>query len=523
MPRRARALLVFYGVLAVLVIPVFPHFLSPNEFARWATAASLAGRGTPEISAVRPLLGPAFEDVAAVDGRLYSNKAPGLAFVALPGYLVARPVAGPPSREAMRAGLDAMRLTGATLPALLLAAVAARAAGRLGADRERIPVVVFALLFATPLFAYGLLLFSHALVAAALFGAWVVLFTPAAPRAAARRELLAGALLGVAVLSEYPAAVPAAVLAAAAAWGRGSGRLARIVAGGAPFALALLVYNRLCFGGFLELSSAHEAEGSFRALASTGLFGIGLPSPAALLRLLLDPSKGLLFFSPFLVLGLRALPAAARSLGRPATAALALVPLSMLLLFAGYPNWHGGFTVGPRYLVGALPFLVFPLAFRSGGRLEAALLGASAGAVALTTLVFPFVPGGFPMPWGSFAAPLFVRGLVAPNLLHLAPGGLAALVLPFAVVAAAAGVVFGRRRLVPAALGAAVWIGAGVALASWAPPGPRERLVRAYVADVYFGRRGTLEREIAATGVPQPRLLARREAEEAFGPTPWPF
>ena len=523
MPRRARALLALYGLLALLVIPVFPHFLSPNEFTRWAAAASLVERGTPEISAVRPLLGPSFEDIAAVDGRLYSNKAPGLAFVALPGYLLARPIAGPPSREAMRIGLDAMRLAGATLPTLLLAAAAARTATRLGADRDRVPVVVFALLFATPLFAYGLLLFSHALVAAALFGAWAALFSPVPARAAARRDVVAGALLGLSVFSEYPAAVPAAVIALAGTWGRGPERLARIAAGGAPFALALLVYNRLCFGGFFELSSAHEAERSFRALASTGLFGIGLPSPAALGRLVADPSKGLLLFSPFVVLALRALPAAARRVGRPGAAALALVPLSMLFLFAGYPNWHGGFTVGPRYLVGALPFLVFPLAFRGGGRLEAVLLGASAGAVSLTTLVFPFVPGGFALPWASFALPLLSHGLVAPNLLHLAPGGLAAVVLPFAVVGAAAGAVFGRRRLLPAAVGAALWIGAGIALDSLSPPGPRERLIRAYVADVYFGQRGTLEREIAATGAAQPRLLARREVEETLGPTPWPF
>jgi hypothetical protein len=523
MPRRERALLALYGALALLVIPVFPHFLSPNEFTRWAAAASLAERGTPEISTIRPLLGPSFEDVAAAGGRLYSNKAPGLAFVALPGYLLARPIAGPPSREAMRIGLDAMRLLGATLPTLLLATVAARTATRLGAERERVPVVVFALLFATPLFAYGLLLFSHALVAAALFGAWAALFLPVPARAAARRDVLAGVLLGLAVLSEYPAAIPAAVLALTGSWRRGPGRLVRIAAGGAPFALALLVYNRICFGGFFELSSAHEAEKSFRALASSGLFGIGLPSPAALARLVADPSKGLLLFSPFVVLALRALPAVSGCVGRPATVALSLVPLSMLLLFAGYPNWHGGFTVGPRYLVGALPFLVFPLAFRGGGRLEAVLLGASAGAVSLTALVFPFVPGGFALPWGSFSLPLLSHGLVAPNFLHLMPGGAAAVALPFAVVGAAAAVVFGRRRLLPAVLGAALWIGAGAALEALVPPGPRERLVRAYVADVYFGRRGTLEREIAATGVAQPRLLSRRNVEETIGPTPWPF
>ena len=43
------------------------------------------------------------EDVAEVDGRLYSNKAPGTALVALPGYLAARPFAGPPSADSLRA------------------------------------------------------------------------------------------------------------------------------------------------------------------------------------------------------------------------------------------------------------------------------------------------------------------------------------------------------------------------------------------------------------------------------------
>ncbi|HQR68157.1 MAG TPA: hypothetical protein PLB02_12265, partial [Thermoanaerobaculia bacterium] len=71
-------------------------------------------------------------------------------------------------------------------------------------------------------------------------------------------------------------------------------------------------------------------------------------------------------------------------------------------------------------------------------------------------------------------------------------------------------------------LGAALWIGAGALANAAAPPAPRERLIRAYVADVYFGRRGTLEREIAATGAPQPRLLSRRETESGRGPTEWP-
>jgi hypothetical protein len=54
-------------------------------------------------------------------------------------------------------------------------------------------------------------------------------------------------------------------------------------------------------------------------------------------------------------------------------------------------------------------------------------------------------------------------------------------------------------------------------------PNPSLRLQRAYVADVYFEQRGALEEEIARTGVPQPRLLARRQRELALPPPAWPL
>jgi hypothetical protein len=72
---------------------------------------------------------------------------------------------------------------------------------------------------------------------------------------------------------------------------------------------------------------------------------------------------------------------------------------------------------------------------------------------------------------------------------------------------------------------AGVTIAAAAALASdrLFPLNPSLVLQRAYVADVYFGRRGALEEAIAATGAPQPRLLARRERELALPPASWPF
>jgi hypothetical protein len=521
MRSRSGAVVGLYALLALLAVPVFPHFLSPNEFTRWALAASLVERGTLEISSALPLLGPTFEDVSEKEGRVYSNKAPGATLVALPGYVLARGFSGPPSPSSMRPVLWAMRLFGATLPLILLAALLVRTAARLGGETSRAPLVLCTLLFGTPLFAYGLLLFAHALVAFCLFAAWACLFVSGNRKADAATELVAGALIGLAVASEYPAAVPGALLVACASWRRSPARLARIVAGGLPFAVALGLYDRACFGGVFEVSAAHERFPGFAALRSHGLFGIGLPSAANLLSLLFDPSKGLLVLSPILALALLAFPAASRVLPRPASAALVLVPLSLLLLYAGFPDWHGGFNVGVRYLMPAVPFVAFPLFFRGGGRLEAALVGASVAAVTLTTLAFPFVPPGFPLPWGSFALHFLERGLVGPNVLHLVWRPLA-IAVPLALVVLAASTALTRRRAY-LILGATVAVAVGGAMDRAVPLRPFGRLQRAYIEDVYFDQRGTLEEEIARTGSPQPRLLARRERELALPPPPWPF
>ena len=543
MRSRSGAVVGLYALLALLAVPVFPHFLSPNEFTRWALAASLVERGTPEISSALPLLGPAFEDVSEKDGRVYSNKAPGATLVALPGYLLARPFSGPPSPSSMRPVLWAMRLFGATVPAGCLALVLFHAAVRFGASPSRAASAAFALLFATPLFAYGLLLFSHALVAACLFGGWVALFFPGDPSRSFRRDSAAGALLGLAVISEYPAAVPAGVLALCAVIPAPRRALA-LVAGGAPLAALLGAYDLACFGGAFELSSAYERTSLFRSLASAGLFGISLPSPEIALRLLADPSKGLLVFSPFLLLWPGAFLSSRPALPFGSRLALVLAPLSLLLLYAGYPNWHGGFTVGPRYLVAALPFLVFPFAFSEGGFLESALVGASTLAVCATTLAFPFVPPGFALPWGSFAEFFFERGLTAPNALHLVAPVAARFVLP-AIVGVAAYLFLGRKREEDVFLegkkeekkrsararagfaflcGAAAYAALGILLSKQISfLSPSLVLQRAYIADVYFEQRGTLEEEIARTGSPQPRLLARRERELALPPPPWPF
>ncbi len=501
-------IIALYALLAAIVIPVFPHFPSPNELTRWVVVASAVDGHTLEVSRVAPILGPQFEDLAVIEGRQYSNKAPGVALVAAPGYVLTRPFAGPPSANNLRPVLTAMRWFGATLPLLLAALGFAHFARGRGGDPA---LAIVAMLFATPLFSYGLLLFSHALTAAALFGAWLLLYLRD------RGGFAAGVLIGVAVASEYPTLVPALVLVGGllvqCAWGR----LARVVAGGAPFAVILAIYQKLAFGSVLSPPYAYDKLPEYRALAHTGVFGLQLPSLGILIRLLFDPSRGLFIFAPIIAAALIAIPAAKRALPRAAFATLLLTPIALIAVYSGYPNWHGGWNVGPRYIVAAIPFLLFPLAFARGRRIAALLLGASAAAVVPITLTFPFPDRSFIMPWSTLALPLLRDGLVAPNLLHLVWRPLA-IIVPFAIVAAAI-IIATRRNVLLAALGAVMMFVIG----SLAPaPSLTQRLRTGYIEEVYFEQRGAMTRAVGGLPLP-PHAVARARAEATLPPTSWPF
>jgi hypothetical protein len=447
-----------------------------------------------------------------VDGRLYSNKAPGVALASAPGYLITRPFAGPPSAGTLRIVVTAMRLFASSLPVVLMAIAFVAVARHAAVEERRISVVVWILLFATPIFAYGLILFSHALVAAALFGAWALLFvfhsTPG-------RDIAAGALIGLAVASEYTAVFPAAVLLVALLTTRRGERIARVIVAGLPFAIVLAAYHHAAFGSVLRTPYFYERLPEYRDVARSGFFGLHIPSVRTLSNLLLDPARGLLVFSPVLILAVPGFIAARKQLNVTAWWTLLLVPVSIILIYSGYPNWHGGWNVGPRYIVAAVPFMVLPLVFRKSTAVEMLLAGLSVTAVFLTSIVFPFPPNDFVFPWASLAWPLLSDGLVAPNALHLVLRPLA-IAAPFVLLGAALAASLLPRHIPLVAAGALLALVIG---AQWPRIADRQLLEiqRRYIAEVYFEQGG-------AMGPRAPAGLVRRRAMEMQLPPPsWPF
>jgi hypothetical protein len=135
---------------------------------------------------------------------------------------------------------------------------------------------------------------------------------------------------------------------------------------GVALVIALLGwYNFMRFGSLLE---------SGRSLS--GLNPVIFHHPFApefwrgLYGLLAGSGKGLLLFCPAVLLGAFGWRAMARRC-MPLAIILGAAVLFRLMFVASYYDWHGGFCLGPRYLLPALPFLVLPFGFWFDEKLKA--------------------------------------------------------------------------------------------------------------------------------------------------------
>jgi hypothetical protein len=511
------------GVVIVLQLAVcnyWPHFESPSERARAYQAIAVMARGSLAIGPEVTRFG-GMEDLASVGGALFPNKAPGMLPLLLPGAFVARLLADRPDSE-LRWTMVLGRLVAASLPfvvcVLLLARFTAARFPRGG------PLAVAAYALGTPALAASLVLFSHALTGCLLLAGFLLLFRSPPPHW--KTALLAGLLLAWAAACEYPIALPGLVLGVLAMRRlRARGSLA-LSAGAALPVLLLAAYNLACFGSPFALSVGHESYRSFAALEEQGVFGVSWPMASGFVGLLVSPSRGLLVWAP---LALFAVVGAMRRQSpddRTARIALVTAPLLLLVAMSGYPNWHGGWFAGPRYLLPVLPLVFALVASGAEGTLQrpwgtvVIALGALWGWAQLWPVVatFPFPPADFPLPAFTLAPRLAAAGVHTPSWL---PGSV---LVPLLVVLALGA---GLRLLVLATPGGqwgnrlaavALLVGAVALAGGLHPPTTWQgSLEYAVIHDVYTdGPKGALEALAPRADTPARRAkleewIARRD------------
>ena len=115
--------------------------------------------------------------------------------------------------------------------------------------------------------------------------------------------------------------------------------------------------------------------------------GMGFSQPllAGLYGLLLSPGAGLLVFVPVLALAFFGFPEFFR-LWRAEASLIASLVAVRFLFFAGWWDWAGGATWGPRYLVPLIPLMMVPVAFLRPGRWRKAAFALGALGVCIEVL-----------------------------------------------------------------------------------------------------------------------------------------
>lgn len=416
--------------------------------------------------------------IAPATGLVFPNKPPGVLVVAAPSYLAAvaveRAIGLEPDDWAVLtfnshlvtllsvglagafAGVALFNASCAMFPALPLAA---HAAGALTCG------------LGTLMLPFSTVLFDHVLAA---FWALLAFALVLADR---RRPLLAGLAAGMGIVTNYTGAAAAGLLLLylLARAPRRDG--ARYAVGLLPPLLMLGLYQATCFGSAFTVANLYQnrAFGDDERLLRV----FSWPDPWVLWRLLAG-QRGLLLTSPVLALAAWGLLAAWRS-GKRAEAAVAAGFFACLWLFnAAFNAWQSGWSIGPRYLVPAIPFLSLGLApaFSRLPRITAALALASALVLLLATAVDVQPPrrAGRPLPdyiwplWRGQPVRLYeddLRGPVSVNPVGVYEGGYYKLFPPASRVPQwnsynVGELLWPGRRL--SLLPLAAWVAAGVAV-----------------------------------------------------------
>jgi len=408
-PDRATSprILVALFLLAWLTYANFTNGLgNPNSFSRMFLAVSLGAFGQVSTDRFANLS----QDQSFFDGHYYSDKAPGMAFLALPVVVATGAVLAARDPEAaaregypwidngnLLVGIRVFErvapvLTSGSLAALEVVALYVVAVGLTGS----IGAALFAALvfgFATPAWGWATSFFGHASGGAFLFLAFALIHRLGD---AGRRDVLSAALAGVAAAAaitiEYTAAPATLLIAVYGLWRTRSvpvasrvGVIAAGVSAGAVTLVPLLTYHTAAFGTPFTVGYAHIV--GFEGL-SKGLFGVVMPEPRIVGRILVSGHRGLLWLSPILLLTPLALHAMwCRGL-RAASLLITAIGLYYLLFNANPEHWAGGYSTGPRHMTAALGFLCLPFSclWDGAGRVLRVILIASFATSAMISL-----------------------------------------------------------------------------------------------------------------------------------------
>ena len=367
---------------SLLLLMLFPDHRARgwNVNTRLALIVAVAEQGTFEIDALHET--PALEtmDKALFEGHYYSDKIFGVSLLGLPFYKLFGSITNLDGAAWMLKNFcSALPGAGAALLFFLLLV-------KLGAPpRWSAPVTALSVL-GTMWFGYATVFYPYALGLCCALGALFVIFFPPAGRITPLNSIAVGLLLGYTMLCDLIFGLLVAGIGIVwlmrladqigvvgmRAFAQMRGQRIRatraavfILVCGIAAMVPLALFAAYCHSIFGSFSVPYEYEVSerFREGMSAGIMGVTTPRLDVMWFITFHPYRGLFFWSPIMITAILGCLVATRQYGkRRIVGWLGLYSLIAYLLFnAGYYMWWGGWCMGPRFLLPALPFVLLGL------------------------------------------------------------------------------------------------------------------------------------------------------------------
>jgi len=406
--------LLLVALCYLLFFPYYPKLHSANELSRLYLVYALVDDKDVEITKYIRKYGD-INDKSKVAESYFSDKPPGTAFVSLLPVSIAR-VLG--FKQAIKRDMWLCRLFSGILPVFLLLLLLMKEMKQLEVKQETRTIFLLLAGLGTVLFPYAILFYGHGLVAFLVFASFYLACTPSPLKA-----LSLGFTSSLSVATEYQSALyilPSFVLFCASLRHRKS-LIFFFLLGAFPPLMSLLLYHTYAFGSPFRTGYSFVSNPFFASVHAQGFVGVKYPRLQPLLGSLFYPSKGLLFFSPALVLGFFGLPFYLKSVSKAVFFHRICLIVLPIIFVSSMVYWDGGWTVSQRHLTPLVPFLITPsaLLFENSKVARLASFGlvlASIGMISVSTIVFPHMPEYFTNPFHDLILPLLQKGRMVKTL-----------------------------------------------------------------------------------------------------------